>query len=248
MAHRGSTKKSAENTLESINEAIENGAEFAEIDVVLTKDNVVVLSHDHNLKRLTGKKVNIEDLNFEELKNYKIIDSKNSNEYDFVDLKTVIEKTAGKIKLNIELKPFKNNDKKLAEEVAKIVKELPYDVIVSSLSPKVLKDFKDIEPNISTGLILAFSYGNFYNVKFVDFFCIEKDIVTNEMIRKIQKNGKRVYIWTTNTHDDIVKAYSSGADGIITDEVTLSKKILELEKNNFNFEQLIINKIISLIP
>ena len=178
--------------------------------------------------------MNIEDLNFEELKNYKIIDSKNSNEYDFVDLKTVIEKTAGKIKLNIELKPFKNNDKKLAEEVAKIVKELPYDVIVSSLSPKVLKDFKDIEPNISTGLILAFSYGNFYNVKFVDFFCIE--------------NGKRVYIWTTNTHDDIVKAYSSGADGIITDEVTLSKKILELEKNNFNFEQLIINKIISLIP
>lgn len=68
------------------------------------------------------------------------------------------------------------------------------------------------------------------------------------MIRKIQKNGKRVYIWTANTHEDITKAYSSGADGIITDEVTLSKEILELEKNNFNFEQLIINKIISLIP
>lgn len=57
MAHRGSTKNSAENTLESINEAIQNEAEFAEIDVVLTKDNVVVLSHDHNLKRLTGKKL-----------------------------------------------------------------------------------------------------------------------------------------------------------------------------------------------
>ena len=85
-------------------------------------------------------------------------------------------------------------------------------------------------------------------MKFVDIFCIEKEIVTNEMIRKIQKNGKRVYIWTANTHEDITKAYSSGADGIITDEVTLSKEILELEKNNFNFEQLIINKIISLIP
>ena len=85
-------------------------------------------------------------------------------------------------------------------------------------------------------------------MKFVDFFCIEKEIATNEMIRKIQKNGKRVYIWTANTHEDITKAYSSGADGIITDEVTLSKEILELEKNNFNFEQLIINKIISLIP
>lgn len=248
MAHRGSTKNSAENTLESINEAIHNGAEFAEIDVVLTKDNVVVLSHDHNLKRLTGKKVNIENLNFEELKNYKIIDEKNSKEYNFIDLKTVLEKTSGKIKLNIELKPFKNNEKNLAKEVTKLIKDKPYDVIVSSLSPKALKEVKDIEPNIPTGLILAFSYGNFYNMKFVDFFCIEKEIVTNEMIRKIQKNGKRVYIWTANTHEDITKAYSSGADGIITDEVTLSKEILELEKNNFNFEQLIINKIISLIP
>ena len=248
MAHRGSTKNSAENTLESINEAIQNEAEFAEIDVVLTKDNVVVLSHDHNLKRLTGKKVDIEDLTFEELKKYKIIDKKNSKEYNFVNLQTVLEKTSGKIKLNIELKPFKNNEKNLAKEVTKLIKDKPYDVIVSSLSPKALKEVKDIEPNIPTGLILAFSYGNFYNMKFVDFFCIEKEIVTNEMIRKIQKNGKRVYIWTANTHEDITKAYSSGADGIITDEVTLSKEILELEKNNFNFEQLIINKIISLIP
>ena len=41
--------------------------------------------------------------NFEELKNYKIIDEKNSKEYNFIDLKTVLEKTSGKIKLNIEL-------------------------------------------------------------------------------------------------------------------------------------------------
>lgn len=248
MAHRGSTKNSAENTLESINEAIQNEAEFAEIDVVLTKDNVVVLSHDHNLRRLTGKKVNIEDLTFEELKNYKIIDKKKSKEFNFIDLQTVLEKTSGKIKLNIELKPYKNNEKILAQEVMKLIKDKPYDVIVSSLSPKALQEIKDIEPSISTGLILAFSYGNFHNVKFVDFFCIEKEIVTNEMIRKIQKNGKRVYIWTTNTHEDIVKAYSSGADGIITDEISLSKEILELEKNNFNFEQIIINKIFSLVP
>ncbi len=85
---------------------MQNEAEFAEIDVVLTKDNVVVLSHDHNLKRLTGKKVNIEDLTFEELKNYKIIDKKNSKEYNFVDLQTVLEKTSGKIKLNIRIKTF----------------------------------------------------------------------------------------------------------------------------------------------
>ena len=236
MAHRGSTKNSFENTLEAVNEAIENEAEFVEIDVVLTKDNVVVLSHDHNLKRLTGEKIIIENLNFDELKNYKIKDKKSLKEYDFIDLKTVIEKTSGKIKLNIELKPYNNNEKKLAKEV------------VSSLDPKALREIKNNNTNISTGLIIAFSYGKFYNTDFVDFFCIEKEIVNNEIIRKIQKKGKKIYIWTANTDDEISKAFSSGANGIITDEVTLAKEILESEKDKVNIKQIIIDKILSLIP
>ena len=70
----------------------------------------------------------------------------------------------------------------------------------------------------------------------------------DKTLTKIQKNGKRVYVWTTNTNDDIINAYSKGVDGIITDEVTLSKEILESVKGNINFDDLIINKIISLIP
>lgn len=248
MAHRGSTKNSFENTLEAVNEAIENKAEFVEIDVVLTKDNVVVLSHDHNLKRLTGKKIIIENLNFDELKNYKIKDKKSLKEYDFIDLKTVIEKTSGKIKLNIELKPYKNNEKKLAKEVAKLVADRTHDIVVSSLDPKALIEMKNNNTNISTGLIVAFSYGKFYNTDFVDFFCIEKEIVNNEIIRKIQKKGKKIYIWTANTDDEISKAFSSGANGIITDEVTLAKEILESEKDKVNIKQIIIDKILSLIP
>ena len=248
MAHRGSTKNYFETTLEAVNEAIENKAEFVEIDVVLTKDNVVVLSHDHNLKRLTGEKIIIENLNFDELKNYKIKDKKSLKEYDFIDLKTVIEKTSGKIKLNIELKPYKNNEKKLAKEVAKLVADRPHDVVVSSLDPKSLREIKNNNTDISTGLIIAFSYGKFYNIDFVDFFCIEKEIVNNEIIRKIQKKGKKIYIWTANTDDEISKAFSSGANGIITDEVTLAKEILESEKDKVNIKQIIIDKILSLIP
>ena len=148
MAHRGSTKNSFENTLEAVNEAIENEAEFVEIDVVLTKDNVVVLSHDHNLKRLTGEKIIIENLNFDELKNYKIKDKKSLKEYDFIDLKTVIEKTSGKIKLNIELKPYNNNEKKLAKDVANLVADRTHDIVVSSLDPKALREIKNNNTNI----------------------------------------------------------------------------------------------------
>ena len=90
----------------------------------------------------------IENLNFDELKNYKIKDKKSLKEYDFIDLKTVIEKTSGKIKLNIELKPYNNNEKKLAKEVAKLVADRPHDVVVSSLDPKALREIKNNNTNI----------------------------------------------------------------------------------------------------
>ena len=73
-------------------------------------------------------------------------------------------------------------------------------------------------------------------------------LLINEIIRKIQKKGKKIYIWTANTDDEISKAFSSGANGIITDEVILAKKILESEKDKVNIKQIIIDKILSLIP
>ena len=50
-----------------------------EFDVLLTKDNVVVCCHDNNLKRLTGKNINLSDITFNQLCNLKI---KKEIEYD----------------------------------------------------------------------------------------------------------------------------------------------------------------------
>jgi len=53
-AHRGSSKHAPENTLSAVRRAIEDGADFAEIDVQETADGVVVLLHDTDLMRITG--------------------------------------------------------------------------------------------------------------------------------------------------------------------------------------------------
>lgn len=244
IAHRGSTKNSAENTMESINEAIELKAEYSEIDVMLTKDNVVVLSHDDNLSRLTGEDVNISELTFEELKTKKII-YEDDKKFNFVDLKTVLENSKNKIKLNIELKPVKHNERKLAEEVEKLVSDRTHDIVISSLSTKALKEMKEINPKISTGLILALVYGNFDNVTFADFFCIEEKFATVENIRKIQKKGKLVYVWTLNKTESIQSLCKKGINGIITDEVQISKETIQ--NIDFNFNELILTRILNVI-
>ncbi len=53
-AHRGDTQNYPENSLEGIYSAILLGADVVEIDVRLTKDNIMVLMHDASLKRMTS--------------------------------------------------------------------------------------------------------------------------------------------------------------------------------------------------
>ena len=47
--------------------AVENGADWIELDVTQTKDGVLVIFHDADLMRMTGKPDKIWDMSYEEL-------------------------------------------------------------------------------------------------------------------------------------------------------------------------------------
>lgn len=55
MGHRGALAYAPENTLAGIRKVAELGIGWVEFDVMLTGDDVPVLFHDDNLKRITGK-------------------------------------------------------------------------------------------------------------------------------------------------------------------------------------------------
>lgn len=55
-AHRGHSAGAPENTLPALTAAADLGATAAEIDVVLTRDGAIVLSHDETLERTTDGK------------------------------------------------------------------------------------------------------------------------------------------------------------------------------------------------
>ena len=60
-AHRGSSREAPENTMAAIERAVDNMAEYTEIDVQMTKDGKIVLSHDRTLKRTAGVNKKIHD-------------------------------------------------------------------------------------------------------------------------------------------------------------------------------------------
>lgn len=65
IAHRGYKAKFPENTMGAFKGAVEVGAEALETDIHLSKDGVVVLSHDKNLKRCFGREEKIIDCDYE---------------------------------------------------------------------------------------------------------------------------------------------------------------------------------------
>lgn len=54
IGHRGAAGLALENTLESIKAGLKAGADVIEVDIRLTRDNKIVLSHDPDLKRTYG--------------------------------------------------------------------------------------------------------------------------------------------------------------------------------------------------
>nr|XP_030727541.1 lysophospholipase D GDPD3 isoform X4 [Globicephala melas] len=70
-AHRGGSGERLENTMEAMENAVAQRADLLELDCQLTRDGVVVVSHDKSLSRQSGVNRDVGSLDFEELPLYK---------------------------------------------------------------------------------------------------------------------------------------------------------------------------------
>ncbi|AYE33653.1 glycerophosphoryl diester phosphodiesterase membrane domain-containing protein [Clostridium septicum] len=233
-AHRGSTMKAPENSISSIKQAIFEEADYAEIDVMTTKDNIVVLFHDLTLKRINKSNLAIKDMTFEETQkvdNGSYFSEKFAGE-KIPTLEEVLKLAKGKIKLNIELKPMQENEK-LAEEVVKLVKkyDMENEVVITSLNYDILQETKNLTNKIPVGYILMAGVGDLTKLN-VDFLSVEKSVLKSKLVYAMHALNKEVHVWTINDIDEIEEVISLGADNIITDDVELVEEIKESIKNS----------------
>lgn len=228
-AHRGSSLDAPENTIAAIKKAIKEKSDFCEIDVRLTRDGEVVLFHDDTLKRISVneefKKYRIEELDLEKVK--KIDAGSWFNERfrgeKIPTLKEVIDITKNKIRLNIEIKPY-NNEEVLSKAIIEILEKnkLINNSIITSLNKRSLNIIKEEKPEIKVGYILPIAIGDFYKNENFDFYSIEASYVNADLVNKLQKIGKNIHVWTINTEEEMIKMFDIGVYSIITDKPNLA--------------------------
>lgn len=95
MHHRGDYYHYPENSLEAIISSIKMGADAVEVDLRLTKDNVVVLMHDRTLNRTTDwetkhgrnglpESAELSDWTYKELLQLRLLDTKTKEPTDYI--------------------------------------------------------------------------------------------------------------------------------------------------------------------
>jgi glycerophosphoryl diester phosphodiesterase len=197
------------------------------MDVHQTKDGVVVLLHDRDLKRVAGVSQRLEELSYAEVRRLDVgswFDPAFAGER-VPTLVEVIALCRGRIRLNIELKIF-GSDLQLAQEVARILREQDFesDCLVTSLNYGALREVKRYNSRLRTGLIVAHALGDVHLLE-VDVLSVRADFLSDEVLRAAHRHGRQVHVWTVNDARQMSRQVKRGVDNVITSDPDLAIRV-----------------------
>ncbi len=236
VGHRGAMGTSPENTVASIQDAVDAGVDAIEIDVQLSQDDEPFLFHDDNGTRTTdvaevfADRANspITSFTWEELQQ---LDAGSFFDEEFAgegiahldDVPEVIGDSG--IIVNIELKEPQDSygveqvvaDALTSEQWAPLVSD--GQVIVSSFNDGTLAAFAELAPDVP-----VYPIGTIPSEGILDMWAgFSEGVVTNHStvnasdIDRVRAADLRVGVYTVNYPDEMNAAIDLGVDFIITD-------------------------------
>ena len=240
--HRGARAMRPENTLPAFEYAIQAGVDVLEMDVSVTKDDVLVVSHDPTLLPAicSGPKpsVAIRELTLQELRQYDCGSLKNAAfpkqqpvpRTRIPTLDEVLTMAApSKVEFNIETKIFRDKPDytPAPEEFSRLMlaairkHHLESRVILQSFDFRTLHSMKKLAPEIRLSAL--------YMGPAKDFVAIAREadaqivspyytLVNKRQVEAAHRAGLQVVPWTANTPKDWDALIDAKVDAIITDD------------------------------
>ncbi len=243
--HRGSRGTHPENTLPAFREAVSSHIQVLEMDLHLTKDDVLVLSHDAKISPALcldakGKKVTsdifIRNLTLKEVKQYDCgalanpkfpeqvpVPGTTIPTFDEI-LDWVVQAAPGYL-LNIETKmdagALNPDPRHFVTLITLALKKhgLLNRAILQSFDPSTLIAAKKINPSLALSFLTKEGTTFCSQAKQLGakYASPEFSLLTKEIVRECHLNKIRVAPWTVNETADWAKVIAMGVDAIITD-------------------------------
>lgn len=231
IAHRGYSSRYPENTLVSFQAAMDKGALMLELDVTLTKDRQPVVIHDETLDRTTNASGRVCDHTLLELKQ---LDAGSWFSEKFKGeciptLEEVFELTAGKIMMNIEIKPEAYEDTPGEDSIENQVLHLvgkyqcAPSVMVSTFEKKLIQRIAKMKGKTTKTAFLSEDSADMATMEFLknhNVYSWNPDwrILSKGQVDMMRKENIQVFAYTINDRKVAKRLFAMGVSGIFTDD------------------------------
>jgi glycerophosphoryl diester phosphodiesterase len=242
IAHRGAAGEAPENTLAAFALAIEQGADYVELDVQETADGEVVVIHDSDLMKVGDSSLRISEGTAEQLR---AVDIGRWFAPEFTGqrvptLAEVLTLCRGRARVIIELKYYGHNDR-LEERVVEIVERLGMQdqIVTMSLKYDMVQKMKSLRPGWPAGLLTARAVGDLTTTS-ADFLAVNHAIASAAFVNHAHAAGKEVYVWTINDAINMSRMITLGVDGLITDFPAQAREVIVARQAMSSAERLLL--------
>ena len=243
ISHRGYKAKYPENTMASFKGAVEAGTHAIETDIHLSKDNVVVLSHDADLKRCFGKPEKIIDCSWSYLSAQRTVMVPQEPMPKLSELLEYLSQPhLSHLWVLLDIK-LDNDAPTVMRLIAATIKSVPpsharpwSDRIVlgiwaAKFLPLCTKELPGF-PVTNIGFSTCYAR-QFLSVPNVSFNMLQKVLfgpIGASFIRDVKKAGRPIYDWTVNDANLMKWSIQKELDGVITDDPKLFNEICDTWK------------------
>lgn len=241
FAHRGSKGTYPENSMLAFKKAISVGVDGIELDIHMTKDNVLVVIHDATLDRTTTGTGYIKNHTLAQIRavsagakfaEYKHYDSS----WDQALVPTLAETLTlfkeHDLAVNIELKTYEVEYPGIESEVLKVVETSGYDagnIIYSSFHLPTILRIRQLDKTAKVAWLLENFVPmpeDYIDTIGMDALHLDKKIVLAN-IDYWRPVAKQLRVWTVNEEAEMKTLIEMGVAAIITDYPELAIKLMK---------------------
>ncbi len=216
IGHRGAMGHETENTLASVQKALDLGVDMIEIDVFKIESGEIAVFHDDRVDRLTSAGGYIEDFNLIQLRQLVL-----EGGHKIPMLQNVLKLIDHQVPINIELKGA-NTAERVNFIIQHYIKTQGWtldDFLISSFNWNELQKMREFNKEIAIAVLTEEDpITAIPMAKELDAIAINPnyELVTYANVQKIHDAGFKVYTWTVNEITEIERIQKLEVDGIFT--------------------------------
>lgn len=227
-AHRGASLKAPDNSLAAIEYAIDDGANYIELDVRQTADGHLVLLHDKDLLRVASDPRDVWEVTLAEIQTMDA-GSWFSPEFEGARIPTLVEAIElmrGRAGLYLEIKTSPQSPDLVPRVIETLYQQNMIDqTLIAALEPSVLRQAQQLAPGIRTSLLVHSVIGSIDGQPF-DALALRDALISPARISNVRQQNQEIHVWTVNDRRTMSRMIDQGVDNIITDRPDLLATVL----------------------